>query len=138
MPRMDGVSGSSTVWRILRNPSPRTHIRCPCWVPIGLLTSVTLRVLPPKFAFAWVIRPAFGTLATPVPASPSGALSGGRIGFPPASPWGSCPRSSPSPWSCRRDFLDRLAALGGNLGRGVHPDEPVDGGAHHVVGIGRP
>jgi hypothetical protein len=46
IPRTDGVSSSSTLWRIRRNPRPRTVARCDAFVPITLFTSVTLTVFP--------------------------------------------------------------------------------------------
>src|SRR5215510_15765426 len=41
MPRIAGVSSSSTVWCSRRNPRPRTVLRCGALHAIGLFTSVT-------------------------------------------------------------------------------------------------
>src|SRR5919201_1359505 len=46
MPRVAGVSFSSTVWRMRRRPRPRTVVACFRSNPIGLFTSVTLTVAP--------------------------------------------------------------------------------------------
>src|SRR5215813_10189588 len=46
MPRVSGVSFSSTVWRIRRRPSPLTTVACFRSNPVGLTSSVTLTVLP--------------------------------------------------------------------------------------------
>src|SRR5438034_6065945 len=42
MPRVSGVSASSTVWRIRRSPMPSTVSPCVLLKPIGLRTSVIL------------------------------------------------------------------------------------------------
>ena len=57
MPRVSGVSGSSTVWRILRNPIPITVSPCVLLKPIGLRSSVTFNVFAADLA-------AFATFAT--------------------------------------------------------------------------
>ncbi len=44
MPRLDGVSITSTIWLIRRKPKPRTHARCSGRVPIMLFSSFTLIV----------------------------------------------------------------------------------------------
>src|SRR5688572_21508049 len=49
MPRVSGVSGSSTVWRIFRNPIPRTVSNWVRLKPIVLLTSVTFSSLAAGF-----------------------------------------------------------------------------------------
>src|SRR5262245_7394526 len=53
MPRVSGVSGSSTVWRIFRSPMPCTVFACVLSKPIVLRTSVTFSV------FAAAVFPAF-------------------------------------------------------------------------------
>ena len=58
IPRVSGVSTSSTVWRMRRRPIPST---VSAWVrlnPIGLRTRVILTVLPDfAFDFAFAIGP---------------------------------------------------------------------------------
>src|SRR5262245_51739309 len=46
MPRVAGVSMSSTVWPMRRRPMPCTVFACVLLNPIGLFTSVILTVLP--------------------------------------------------------------------------------------------
>lgn len=45
MPRFDGVSATTTLWPILRNPKPRTEARMLANWPYTLLIKVILTVL---------------------------------------------------------------------------------------------
>src|SRR5687767_2756841 len=54
MPRVSGVSGSSTEWRIFRSPMPWTVFACVSLKPIVLLTSVTLSRLAAAFCAAFL------------------------------------------------------------------------------------
>src|SRR5215470_14345265 len=51
MPRTAGVSSTSTVWLMRRNPSPRMVARWLSRVLMGLRTNVTLMVLPLPLLF---------------------------------------------------------------------------------------
>src|SRR5471030_3334854 len=91
MPRTAGVSSSTREAPMRLSPRPRTVARCFSLVPLGLFTSVTLKV----FFSAMMVS--------------SGA----------------------------QHFFDGLAALGCDFGRRGHFHQAVEGGAHHVVRVGR-
>src|SRR5688572_7031575 len=57
MPRVSGVSSSSTVWRILRSPIPWTVAACVRLNPIGLRTSVIFSFFFACSAMIVVLRP---------------------------------------------------------------------------------
>src|SRR5579862_2977957 len=88
MPRLAGVSATTTLWPIRRRPSPRAEARMLASCPAKLLIKVTLRDLS-------LIRLA-------------------------------------------HEFLDALAALGGDVVRGAELAEGVHGRPHHIDGIARP
>src|SRR5688572_25220417 len=52
MPRVSGVSGSVTEWRILRRPIPSTVFACVSLKPMVLLTSVTCNIFAAVCFFA--------------------------------------------------------------------------------------
>src|SRR5512139_1643263 len=91
MPRMAGVSSSSTVWRMRRRPRPRTVALCGVSAPRRPLTCVTLIFLGEVIS----------------------------VSFDSAD-----------------DLFDLLAALGRDLRGAVLLEQPVEGRAHDVVGVG--
>src|SRR3990170_4266644 len=109
MPRTCGVSTTSTVWLMRRRPMPRTVSRCACLQPMMLFASVT-------FIFLSAMLPLSAR-------AQSAVIAGDRARFSDLS---------------ADDLFHRLAALGGHLGGSVHLLQPVQRGADHVVGIGRP
>src|ERR1700689_2626530 len=100
MPRTCGGSVSSTDELSSRKPRPRTVARCVGRVPITLFTSVTRIFLPADLpAAALRVAAFFGA-----------ALSAAGLSAIMLLP---------------RDFFDRLAALGGDLGRCIHFFQPI-------------